>query len=164
VCTTARGAASLKAVERSLRGVLRSAKRGLEKGRGVNPLAAAVMQEIDIDISGKPSQEVFDVYKSGQLFAYVITVCSESEGAGCPIFPGPAKRLHWPFADPSSFTGTWEEKLEQTRKVRDEIAARSRRGARKFASRNRRQRSGRGLLGAKLRIAKHATLYVYERK
>ena len=96
---------------------------GLEKGRGVNPLAAEVMKEIGIDISGKPSQEVFDVYKSGTLFSYVITVCSESEGAGCPIFPGPAKRLHWPFADPSSFTGTWEEKLEQTRKVRDQIKA-----------------------------------------
>ena len=96
---------------------------GLETGRGVNPLAATVMQEIGIDISGQPSQEVFDVYKSGQLFAYVITVCSESEGKGCPIFPGPTKRLHWPFADPASFTGTQEEKLEQTRKVRDEIAA-----------------------------------------
>ena len=96
---------------------------GLEKGRGVNPLAAEVMKEIGIDISGQPSQEVFDVYKSGVLFAYVITVCSESEGAGCPIFPGPAKRLHWPFADPSSFAGTWEEKLERTRAVREAIAA-----------------------------------------
>ena len=96
---------------------------GLEKGRGVNPLAAAVMEEIGIDISAKPSQEVFDVYKSGTLFSYVITVCSESEGAGCPIFPGPAKRLHWPFADPSSFTGTWEEKLAKTREVREAIAA-----------------------------------------
>ena len=96
---------------------------GLEQGRGVNPLAAAVMQEIGIDITGKPGQGVFDVYKSGQLFAYVITVCHESESGGCPIFPGPTERLHWPFADPSSFTGTWEEKLEQTRKVRDEIAA-----------------------------------------
>ena len=96
---------------------------GLERGRGVNPLAAEVMKEIGIDVSEKPSQEVFDVYKSGQLFSHVITVCSESESAGCPIFPGPTKRLHWPFADPSSFTGTWEEKLAQTRKVRDEIAA-----------------------------------------
>jgi arsenate reductase (thioredoxin) len=96
---------------------------GLEGGRGVNPLAAAVMQEVGLDISGKPSQEVFDVYKSGQLFAYVITVCSESESAGCPVFPGATKRLHWPFADPSSFTGTWKEKLEQTRIVRDQIAA-----------------------------------------
>ena len=105
-------------------GLFETQSAGLEGGRGVNPLAAAVMREIGIDISGKASQEVFDVYKSGQLFAYVITVCHESESSGCPVFPGPAKRLHWPFADPSSFTGTWEEKLEKTREVRDAIAAR----------------------------------------
>lgn len=95
---------------------------GLEVGKGVNPLAAAVMQEISLDITAHPSQVVFDVWKSGGVFAYVITVCSESEAAGCPIFPGPAKRLHWPFADPSKFSGTWEERLARTRVVREEIA------------------------------------------
>jgi len=55
------------------------------------------------------------------LFAYVITVCDESEAAGCPIFPGVTTRLHWSFADPSKFSGSLEQKLEQTRKVRDEI-------------------------------------------
>ena len=96
---------------------------GLEEGAGVNPLAAEVMREVGIDITNKPSQVVFDVWKSGPVFAYVVTVCHESEAAGCPIFPGPAKRLHWPFPDPSKFTGTWEEKLAQTRAVRDEISA-----------------------------------------
>lgn len=96
---------------------------GLKPGTGVNPLAAAAMREVGIDITRAPNQEVFDVFKSGQLFACVVTVCHESEAEGCPIFPGATKRLHWPFADPSTFTGTWDEKLEQTRKVRDEIAA-----------------------------------------
>ena len=95
---------------------------GLDAGAAVNPLAAEVMREIGIDITQKPSQVVFDVWKSGPVFADVITVCHESEAAGCPIFPGPTKRLHWPFADPSKFTGTWEEKLAQTRAVRDQIA------------------------------------------
>jgi arsenate reductase len=31
------------------------------------------------------------------------------------------EKLNWSFPDPSQFTGTWEEKLDQTRKVRDEI-------------------------------------------
>ena len=95
---------------------------GLAAGTTVNPLAAEAMREIGIDITQKPSQVVFDVWKSGPVFAYVITVCHESEAGGCPIFPGPTKRLHWPFPDPSVFTGTWEEKLEQTRAVRDQIA------------------------------------------
>lgn len=105
------------------RGVFQAQSAGLKASSAVNPLAAQVMEEVGIDITQNSSQEVFDVFRSGQLFAYVVTVCHESETEGCPIFPGPTKRLHWPFADPSSFTGTWEEKLEKTRVVRDEIEA-----------------------------------------
>ena len=93
---------------------------GLEPGT-LNPLAVQVMQEVDIDISHKKTQAVFDVFKSGQLFAYVITVCDETSAEKCPIFPGPAKRLHWSFPDPSTVTGTKEEKLRQVREIRDEI-------------------------------------------
>jgi arsenate reductase len=93
---------------------------GLEPGT-LNPLAVEVMREADIDISGKKTQAVFDVFKSGQLFSYVVTVCDESSAEKCPIFPGPTKRLHWSFADPSQVTGTNEEKLRQVREIRDEI-------------------------------------------
>src|SRR5438874_12905321 len=96
---------------------------GLKPGT-VNPLAVEAMKEIGIDISAKKTQSVFDVFKSGQFFRHVITVCDESEAGGCPIFPGVTKRLHWPFDDPSKFTGTHEERLERTRRVRDEIRSR----------------------------------------
>ena len=95
---------------------------GLEPGT-LNPLAVEALQEIGIDISRNETQSVFDVFKSGQLFAYVVTVCSESESKGCPIFAGVTKRLHWPFADPSQFTGTHEEKLAKTRELLEEIRA-----------------------------------------
>jgi len=93
---------------------------GLEPGE-LNPIAVEVLRESGIDISRNRTQAVFDVFKSGQLFAYVITVCDESEAAGCPIFPGVTTRLHWSFPDPSKFAGSPEEKLEQTRQVRDKI-------------------------------------------
>src|ERR1700682_2175852 len=93
---------------------------GLEPGT-LNPLAVEALSEIGIDISQNKTQAVFDVFKSGQLFAYVITVCSEAEAQGCPIFPGVTTRLHWSFPDPSKFTGTPEEKIEQTRRVRNKI-------------------------------------------
>ena len=80
-----------------------------------------VLAEEGIDISGKETRDVFDVYRSGKTFAYVITVCSREAEEKCPIFPGPAVRLNWPFTDPSAFTGTDEEILAQTRTVRDEI-------------------------------------------
>jgi arsenate reductase len=93
---------------------------GLEPGK-LNPFAVEVLQEIGIDISKNKIQAVFDVFTSGELFAYVITVCDESEAAQCPIFPGVTTRLHWSFPDPSKFTGGVEEKMEQTRRVRDNI-------------------------------------------
>ena len=93
---------------------------GLEPGE-LNPLAIEVLRDIGIDISRNRTRAVFDVFKSGELFAYTITVCDESEAEGCPIFPGVTTRLHWPFPDPSKFTGTPEERIEQIRRVRDKI-------------------------------------------
>ena len=93
---------------------------GLEPGE-LNPLAVKVLKEIGLDISGKETQDVFTVFKSGEFFPYVVTVCDESSAEKCPIFPGVTKRLNWGFPDPSSFTGTEEEKLVKTREVRDMI-------------------------------------------
>ncbi|MDD5022127.1 MAG: arsenate reductase ArsC [Endomicrobiaceae bacterium] len=93
---------------------------GLEPGI-LNPVVVEVMQEIGIDISNNKTKSVFDFYKNGNFFNYVITVCDESQSERCPLFPGVVKQMHWSFADPSSFDGTFEEKKVKTRKVRDEI-------------------------------------------
>jgi arsenate reductase (thioredoxin) len=93
---------------------------GLEPG-ALNPLAVKVMAEEGIDISQKETQAVFDLFRSGQLFAYVVTVCDETSADKCPIFPGPATRLHWSFPDPSQLQGNDVEKLEQARGIRDQI-------------------------------------------
>jgi arsenate reductase len=93
---------------------------GLEPGK-LNPTVVEAMQEIGIDISGNQTKAVFDIIKSGQMFAYVITVCDEASAERCPYFPGLSTRLHWSFPDPSAFQGAREEKLGQTREVRDAI-------------------------------------------
>ena len=95
---------------------------GLEPGT-MNPLVVRAMREMNIDLSDKPTQEVFEVWKSGQTFQYVITVCSDAEAKGCPIFIGVTTRLHWPFPDPSQLSGTEEEKVAEIRKIRDAICA-----------------------------------------
>jgi arsenate reductase len=96
---------------------------GLEPGT-INPLAIETLQELGIDISGNQTQSVFDVWKSGKhIFAYAISVCAESEEKGCPIFAGVTKRLHWTFPDPSKFQGSHEQRLAETRRVRDLIQA-----------------------------------------
>ena len=93
---------------------------GLEKGV-LNPLAVDVMAELGFDISKNQVNSVFEFFKGNRLYAYVITVCDASNGQRCPIFPGLREMIHWSFDDPSSFTGTEEERLEQTRIVRDQI-------------------------------------------
>jgi arsenate reductase (thioredoxin) len=93
---------------------------GLEPGT-LNPLAVEVMKEVGLDISRNKTKSVFDFYKQGKQYDYVITVCDESQAGACPIFPGTGERLHWGFDDPSSFQGTWEERLEKTRLVREHI-------------------------------------------
>ena len=93
---------------------------GLEPGK-LNPLAIDVMREIGIDISNNKTKSAFDLFKQGRLFHYVITVCDGASAERCPIYPGIVKKINWSFEDPSSFQGTWDEKLEKTREVRDEI-------------------------------------------
>lgn len=93
---------------------------GLEPGK-LNPIVVEALKEDGIDISGKPTQSVFEILKSGKTYDYVVTVCDGANGERCPVFPGKAKRLHWEFKDPSSFQGTPEEKLAGTRIVREQI-------------------------------------------
>ena len=56
---------------------------GLEPGK-LNPLAVEAMKEMGIDISQKNRHDVFDLYKQGRRFNYVITVCDEASGERCP--------------------------------------------------------------------------------
>jgi arsenate reductase len=93
---------------------------GLEAGN-LNPFAVAVMKEEGIDISSNQTNDVFDFFKQGRLYRYVITVCDKESSDRCPIFLGMSEKINWSFSDPSSFTGTEEEKLQKTRKVRDQI-------------------------------------------
>jgi arsenate reductase len=93
---------------------------GLEPGK-LNPVVVEVMKEVGIDISQNKTKSVFDFYKQGRQYDYVVTVCDESQSGTCPVFPGRGERLHWGFVDPSGFTGSSDEKLMKTREVRDQI-------------------------------------------
>jgi arsenate reductase len=58
-----------------------------------------------------------------QPFDYVITVCDNAAEV-CPIFPGPARRIHWSFPDPAAVEGSEEARLNSFRQVRDAIEER----------------------------------------
>jgi arsenate reductase (thioredoxin) len=93
---------------------------GLEAGT-LNPIVVDAMQETGMDISSNKTKDVFDFYKAGEKFNYVITVCDESNAERCPIFPGAIEKIHWSFKDPAALEGSYEEKLNGTRIIRDNI-------------------------------------------
>ncbi len=90
----------------------------------LNPLAVTVMREVGIDISNQTARSVFELYRNGRLFNFVITVCDEATAEQCPLFPGITRRIHWSFDDPSTLEGSPEQKLEKVRRIRDAIRAR----------------------------------------
>ncbi len=95
---------------------------GLEPGE-LNPYAVQAMREIGIDISGKSTKAVFDLFKAGRLFNHVIAVCDTTAAERCPVFPGLVQRHQWSFPDPSAARGTDDERLAAMREVRDMIQA-----------------------------------------
>ena len=58
---------------------------GLEPGI-LNPFVVKAMREADIDISGHKTKDVFEFFKQGKRFDYVITVCDEGSAGKCPFF------------------------------------------------------------------------------
>ena len=87
----------------------------------VRPEGIAAMQEIGVDISEHRSKSVDEFVN--QQFDLVITVC-DNANESCPVFPGAAQRLHWPFTDPAAVEGTFDERLSAFREVRVLIADR----------------------------------------
>ena len=88
------------------------------KPGSVRPEAIAVMKEIGIDISGYRSKSVDEF--AGQSIDYVVTVCDNSRDA-CPVFPVGSQRIHWSFEDPAAVQGSEQERLEEFRRIGDQI-------------------------------------------
>jgi len=85
---------------------------------GVHPIAVQVMAEAGVDISGHTSKHVREFVPA--TLDYVITVCDHAREA-CPVIPGARRVLHWPFEDPVGFKGPDDARLNEFRRVRDQI-------------------------------------------
>lgn len=96
---------------------------GLEPKGQILSEVLTVMQERGLAMEGQTSKSV-SVYLGKTIFAHTITVCGDAE-ENCPVvFLNMGRHEHWPFDDPARFQGTEAEKLELTRRVRDQIEER----------------------------------------
>ena len=102
-------------------GTLHAYSAGLQPGR-LNPVVVEAMREIGHDLSHNATKSIDDPIVRSLEYDYVVTVCDEASADACPIYPTRGVRLHWPFADPSTFS-EGEDGLARTRDVRDAIAA-----------------------------------------
>jgi arsenate reductase len=105
------------------RGRFHAEGAGLEP-REINPLAVEVMKELGYDLSGRKGNSIFEFFKEGRLYDYVVYVCDKETEDRCPVFPGVRRTLSWPFPNPEKLEGTHEEKLAGTREIRDAIRSR----------------------------------------
>jgi arsenate reductase len=94
----------------------KASSAGTEK-TSVNQHVVKVLSEIGIDTSELKSKKINEF--EDKKFDIVVTVCNRAKEK-CPFFPGD-KIIHKNFADPSKFSGTEEQIMNQTRKVREEI-------------------------------------------
>jgi arsenate reductase len=86
----------------------------------VNPFAIRAMSNRGIDITNHHSKSLTDFL--GTEFDYVITVC-DNAAETCPVFPGPAERIHWGFPDPAAVEGSDDDILASFEQVRDGLEA-----------------------------------------
>ena len=99
-----------------------SLSAGSRPAEAVHPMAIAVMQELEIDISAQQPKSI-EVFLAGEqpVPNIVISGCAKASEE-CPAFTGAeVLSMSLPFDDPAAAEGSDEEKLEVFRRVRDEI-------------------------------------------
>ena len=96
---------------------------GLRAGEATDPFAAAVMDEVGLDLTGhKPKR--FEDLEDGS-FDVVVSLTPQAQHRAVELSRGRAVDLeYWPTLDPTLETGSREQRLEAYRQVRDGLRRR----------------------------------------
>jgi arsenate reductase len=100
------------------RGRFRAYSAGSHPKGMVHPLAMATMQSMGLPVDGLRS-------KSWEEFARpaappldgIVTVCDDTAGEVCPLWPGKPMTAHWGVEDPAAFQGTEDAQRAKFREV-----------------------------------------------
>ena len=82
-----------------------------------------------MDLPSEADRSVYERYKNGEVYDYVVTLCHEAAKEQCPLFKTSvdtlyaknAERLSWHILDFNSISGSAEEQKSEARKIRDLI-------------------------------------------
>jgi len=100
---------------------------GVRKGE-LDPFAAAVMEEIGLDIGGhRPItfEELDDL--EGLNFDLIVTLSPEAHHKALDLTRTLAAEVeYWPTADPTAIEGSREQRMNAYREARDQLLARMR--------------------------------------
>ena len=91
--------------------------------KDIDPFAAAVMDEVGIDLAGHTAK-TFDELED-QSFDLVVSLTPEAQHRAVELARGRAIDLgYWPTHDPTLVDGSRETRLQAYREVRDSLEAR----------------------------------------
>lgn len=132
VCTAIGARAILAAgfLERFARGEVEVFSSGFEEGE-VPESIVRPMKGFGLAPPGKAPRTVFDRYRSGEAFDFVVTLCSDEQFAHCPVFLNSvgavygerAMILHWKVPDFRSIKGTGAQWTDRAREIAAAIEA-----------------------------------------
>jgi arsenate reductase len=79
----------------------------------VHPLALATLREMKLPTDGCRSKSWSEFAAAGAPpMDFVITVCDNAAGEVCPVWPGQPVTAHWGMPDPSTATGSDEQRAK----------------------------------------------------
>ena len=77
----------------------------------VNPMSILMLESKGHDVSCLSSKS-WDQYASAPHMDFIITVCDNTAGEVCPVWPGKPISAHWGVTDPSLVAGSEEVKYQ----------------------------------------------------
>jgi protein-tyrosine-phosphatase len=95
---------------------------GLRASEEVDPMAAAVMQEVDVDLFGHRPRPMDEI--DPKAFSVVVALSEDAWQAVRGLAGDGIEVEHWPVSDPTLEEGSREQRLEAYRQTRRELESR----------------------------------------
>lgn len=93
----------------------------------VHPMTLQVLQGQGYDVSALRSKSWDEFARpDAPQMDFVFTVCDQTAGELCPVWPGQPLTAHWGFADPVKVEGSEQRQLDAFSQIQNQIANRLR--------------------------------------